>query len=157
MRSSRAAARRGLGAGEFDGGERAFDDLGVVVIDEALGSGEGLFLDADVFAEGDEVVVEAGDTVDGFEELLLKDKAGDAAVEGGDADEAAIDFPAAAAEQRLGKSGGGAGGVEGVVLRGVGVEDLGGVADEGFELAAEAEALLIVDAGADVLQRRGGV
>ena len=135
-------------AGELDGGEGAFDDLIGVVVAELAGGAEGLLVDGDVFAEGDEIEVEAGDAVDGFEDLLLKEEAGDFAVFVGDADVTGVDG-AEAAEERLGEGDGGAGGGERVAL-GVGAVDDGGViVGGGFKLGAGVEAFDVTEVGGD--------
>ena len=152
-----AGAFEGLGAGEFDGSEGAFGDLVLVVLALLGGGAEGFFFDRYVFAQGDEVVVEAGDAVDGFEGLLLEEEAGDLLVGAGEADEAQIDVVAAAAEERLGEGDGGAGGGEGVELAGGAVDNLGVVVGDGCELGAGAEALKVGEVEGDEVEglRRG--
>ncbi len=124
-------------------------DLVGVVLAELDGGAEGFALDLDVLAEGDEVVVEPLGAVDGVEDLLLEEEAGDLAVEVGDAEIAEVDGAAAATKQGLGEGDGRGGGGEGVELGAGAVDDLRIVVDGGGDLGAGTEALKVGDVGGD--------
>ena len=79
-----AAAEEGASAGELDRGERALVDLSFVVFDELLRGAKRLLLDDDVFAERDQVEVEARGAVDGLEDLLFEEEARGFAIVAGD-------------------------------------------------------------------------
>ena len=77
-------------------------DLCGLVVAEFGGGAQGLLLHGYVFAEADEIEVEAGDAVDGLEDLLLEEQARDLAVEVRDVEIAKIDRAAEAAQVEQG-------------------------------------------------------
>ena len=90
-----------VGARHFHLRERAFFHLGPHIGEQLLGQRDGLLLHLLVFVERHEIGVEADHAVDGQDELLLEEQAGDLLLVAGDADEAPVQAGAEAAQQRL--------------------------------------------------------
>ena len=90
-----------VGARGLDRRKRAFFHLGFGIGEQLFRERDGLFLHLHVFVERDEIGVEAHHAINGGDELLLEEQAGDAALVGGDADEAVVEAGTETAHQRL--------------------------------------------------------
>ena len=92
-----------VGAGSLHGGERALVHLGFRIGEEFLGGADGFLLHLFVFVKSYEIGIEADYAVNCRDELLLEQHRSDAALVGGDADEAVVEAAAEATQQRLGE------------------------------------------------------